>query len=115
MKRVILLLFTAAALGTLVVPAGAEPYWYAYEGNDLPENEGWQRFWGNDDGPFEGDGAIRTVENGILTMDSMYSQRVYDYACHYLYGELDPDPGELFVAEWRVYVEDWVSDQGARD
>jgi hypothetical protein len=109
-------LFTAvAALGVLVAQAGADEYWITYEGNDFPENEGWERHWGNDDGPYEGDGAIRTVENGILTMDSMYDLRVYDYACHYLYGALDPDPGELFVAEWRVYVKDWVGDYGAPD
>jgi len=81
----------------------------------LPENEGWERHWGNDDGSHEGEGAIRTLADGILTMDSMYDLRVYDYACHYLYGEVDPEPGELFVAEWRVYVEEWVGDYGAPD
>jgi len=108
--RVKMSLVCLVALGVLIPSAGAEPYWYAYEGNDLPENEGWERFWGNDDGAFEGDGSIRTVENGVLTMDSMYSLRTYDYACHYLYGELDPDPGELFVAEWRAMVEESEGD-----
>ena len=110
-----LLFVVAAALGVMVSTAGADEYWLTYEGNDLPENEGWERHWGNDEGSHEGEGAIRTVEDGILTMDSMYDLRVYDYACHYLYGELDPDPGELFVAEWRVYIEDWVGDYGHWD
>ena len=112
MRHVVLLLFLAAALSA---PAVATPYTYTYEGNALPEDEGWERRWGNDDGAYEGDGAVRTIEDGILTMDSMYDLRVYDYNCHYLYGELDPDPGELFVAEWRVYVEDWEGDYGAPD
>jgi len=110
MKRVILLFFTAAALGVLVMPAGADEYWLTYEGNDLPENEGWERHWGNDEGAQEGDGAIRTLEGGILTMDSLYDLRVYDYACHYLYGEVDPDPGELFVAECRVKIDQAIGD-----
>jgi len=110
-----MLVFVLAALGVMVSTAGADEYWLTYEGNDLPENEGWERHWGNDDGSHEGEGAIRTLADGILTMDSMYDLRVYDYACHYLYGEVDPEPGELFVAEWRVYVEEWVGDYGAPD
>ncbi len=105
-----LLFVLAAALGTLAAPAGADEYCITYEGNDLPENEGWERHWGNDDGSHEGDGAIRTLADGILTMDSLYDLRVYDYACHYLYGELDPDPGELFVAEWRGLVDEVLGD-----
>jgi hypothetical protein len=100
----------ALTLCAFPVSATAEPYWITYEGNDLPENEGWERHWGNDEGAHEGDGAIRTVEDGILTMDSLYDLRVYDYACHYLYGELDPDPGELFVAEWRGLVDEVLGD-----
>ena len=107
MKHVVLLLFFVAALAA---PAVATPYTYTYEGVALPELEGWERHWGNDDGAYEGDGAVRTIEDGILTMDSMYSLRVYDYNCHYLYGELDPDPGELFVAEWRVKIDDSIGD-----
>jgi hypothetical protein len=99
-----------AALGVLAAPAGADEYWLTYEGNDLPENEGWERHWGNDDGSNEGDGAIRTVENGILTMDSLYDLRVYDYACRYPYGEVDPEPGELFIAQWRVMVAETIGD-----
>ncbi len=105
-----MLMFLVAALGVLAGTAGADEYWLTYEGDDLPENEGWERHWGNDDGSHEGEGAIRTLADGILTMDSMYDLRVYDYACHYLYGELDPDPGELFVAEWRVMVDETIGD-----
>jgi len=105
-----LLFVLAAALGTLAAPAGADEYWLTYEGNDLPENEGWNRSWGNDDGEHHGDGAYRTVEDGILTMDSLYDLRVYDYAYRHLPGELDPDPGELFIAEWRGLVDEVLGD-----
>jgi hypothetical protein len=105
-----LIFAVAAALGVLVAQAGADEYWITYEVNDLPENEGWERHWGNDEGSQEGDGAIRTVEDGILTMDSLYDLRVYDYACRYPYGEVDPEPGELFVAEWRVKVDESIGD-----
>ncbi|MBU0641457.1 MAG: hypothetical protein KKB50_21565, partial [Planctomycetes bacterium] len=94
----------------LVGVAGAEQYSITYEGNDLPEQEGWDRRWGNDQGAFQGDGAFRTVENGILTMDSLYDLRVYDYAYLELPGQIDPDPGELFVAEWRVMVHEVLGD-----
>jgi hypothetical protein len=43
-------------------------------------------------------------------MDSLYDLRVYDYACRYLYGEVDPDPGELFIAEWRGMVDEVLGD-----
>ena len=103
------------ALCAFPASATAEAYWYAYEGNDFPENEGWNRSWGNNEGPFHGDGAYRTVENGVLSMDSLYSERVYDYAYLRLPGEFDPDPGELFVAEWRLKVDEVVSYWGAYD
>ncbi len=94
MKRVALLLFTLAALGMLVVPAGAEPYWITYEGNDLPENEGWNRYWGNADGEYQGGGAIRTIEDGVLTMDSLYDPWVWDWAYIERPGQMDPELGE---------------------
>jgi hypothetical protein len=99
-----------AALGMLVAQAGAAPYWITYEGNDFPENEGWTRYWGNWDGPYEGDGAIRTVENGVLTMDSLFDTGVYDFAYVERPGQVDPGPGETFVMEWRVLVEQTVGE-----
>jgi hypothetical protein len=114
-QAVRMLMFVVGALGVLVAQAGADEYWITYEANDLPENEGWNRSWGNNEGPFHGDGAYRTVEDGILTMDSLYSQRVYDYAYLRRLGELDSDPGELFVIEWRLKVDEVTSYWGAYD
>jgi len=99
-----LLMFWTTALGMLVSTAGAEQYWITYEGNDFPENEGWNRSWGNDEGQYHGDGATRTLENGVLTMDSLYDLRVYDYAYITRPGALDPGPGDTFVIEWRLMV-----------
>ncbi len=36
----------------------------------LPEEFGWSRNWRNWDGQYQGAGAYRTVDNGILTYDS---------------------------------------------
>jgi hypothetical protein len=112
MKHAVMLTFVCAVLGAWSSTAGAEPYWYAYEGNDLPENEGWERHWGNWDGSHEGDGAIRTVENGILTMDSLFDAGVYDYARLSRPGQIDPAPGETFMMEWRVWVEQTTGEPG---
>ena len=102
-----LLLSLTAALGMLVTTAGADEYWYTYEGNDLPENEGWERMWG-DEHPHEGDGAIRTLADGIITYDSRFDVHVYDYAFVERPGGTDPGPDELFVVEWRALVEEEV-------
>jgi hypothetical protein len=110
MKNLTLLCFVWAALGALALPAGAEPYWIAYEGNNFPENEGWSRSWGNDDGQYHGTGAVRTIADGVLTMDSLYDDRVYDYARVDRYGHLDPEPGETFIAEWRLKVDEVTGD-----
>jgi len=105
MKTYFLLLSVWAALGGLASTAGAAEYWITYEGNDLPENEGWNRYWGDAGGAYHGDGAIRTVQDGILTMDSLHDLEIYDYAQLFLPGQIDPDPGETFVMEWRLKVD----------
>lgn len=86
---------------TLVAPAAATPYWIAWEGEDYPENEGWERHYGNEDGPWQG-GAERSIENGIMTIDSMRNHMIYDY--YRIDRQLNPDPGELFIAEWSVRI-----------
>jgi hypothetical protein len=87
--------------------AGATPYWMAWEGVGataaLPEQCGWSRNWGNWQGQFQGPGAQRTLENGILTYDSLYDAGVYDLA--YIDRVIDPGPGEMLDVEWRLNVE----------
>gem|GEM_PF-2085729 len=104
--RVKMTLVCLIALGVLASSTGAAPYWIACEGNDLPENEGWERNWGDWGGQYNGDGAIRTVEDGILTTDSLFDAGVYDFAFVDRPGQVDPEPGEAFVMEWRVLVEE---------
>jgi len=96
----------------------AEPYWVAWEGDDglLPEQAGWVRHWGDRDGEFHGDGATRTLEAGILTYDDRADPWIYDISLREGMGNIDPDPGEVFVMEWRLKVEDvgapWVGSIG---
>jgi hypothetical protein len=94
--------------------ARASPYWIAWEGDDFPENQGWKRIWGNWQGPYQGPGAKRTLEGGVLTYDSLYDPGVVDYSYMERPGQIDPPPGHLFVMEWRLKVEQ-VTDIGDPD
>jgi hypothetical protein len=86
-----------------VASALATPYWIDWDGTDWPENQGWTRDWGNLHGQHEG-GAIRTLEDGVLTYDSL-DPGVYDYS-YMRPGEMDPcAPNELFLCEWRLKVD----------
>jgi hypothetical protein len=86
-----------AALGTLAAPAGAEPYWYAYEGNDFPENEGWERY--ATDPPAE-----RWLEDGSFFLDSRAGVHTVDNYTIYFDEGVDPEPGETFIMSWKLNV-----------
>jgi hypothetical protein len=95
--------------------ARATPYWIAWEGEGetagMPEEFGWTRNWGNWDGQFQGPGAYRTLEDGILTYDSLYDPGVFDYYHMQRPGQLDPQqPNEYFRLEWRLKVSQVVGD-----
>ncbi len=75
----------------------ADQYWVAWEGNDFPENEGWERSH-----YVNGPPAIRTLADGIMTLDGMESVEVTDM--YRMYRPLNPGPGEEFVAQWRLRV-----------
>jgi hypothetical protein len=106
----------SACFGLLLagtIPALPNQYWVAWEGEDFPENQGWTRHWGNWSGPYQGTGAQRTLENGTLTYDTSYDAGVYDYAD--MQRQIDPGPGEQFVMEWRLKVDEvtgWYADPG---
>jgi len=102
MKRTLAIGLCAAALASL---AHADRYWVAYEGDDYPENEGWERL-NFGDGP-----ANRTLENGVLTIDSLWSMNISDF--YRLERPLNPGSGETFVMEWRLRVNE-VVDNGPR-
>jgi hypothetical protein len=82
------------------VHAAATPYYIAYEADTpgvFPEDVGWERVYGFG-------GATRSVENGLLALSSTDIQ-VFDFYEIDMGGNLDPDPGEMFFAEWRLKVE----------
>lgn len=86
-------------LGLLVAvhTAHGDQYWIAYEGDELPENEGWVR-------NFSAGGANRYIEDGALVIDSLASTDIYD--SYEWPGITNPEVGERFVAEWSVLVEE---------
>jgi hypothetical protein len=85
----------------------AEPYWIAWEGEAFPEEQGWERMYGDWEGEGHG-GAHRRLHDGVLTYDSLHDLGVYDGSIMEP-GQLDPAPGELFVMEWRLRVDEVLS------
>jgi hypothetical protein len=87
-------------MATLLVisAARAEQYWIAYEGNDFPENEGWTRIWFDPQ-------AERWIEDDALVIDSRASVSTCEwYEWHP--DVTDPGTGEVFIAQWRLLVEE---------
>jgi hypothetical protein len=98
----------ALALIAVLLSAGAAfsaPYWIDWEGDNWPESVGYTRSWGNLQGLHQGDGAHRTLENGVLTYDSLYDPGVFDYYYMHRPGQIDPGLAETFVLEWRLKVD----------
>lgn len=91
----------AVLVGLAAAAARAEPYWIAYEGNEFPEEAGWRRRYGNENGPYAG-GAERTICDGVFTLDSMRHAQIFDF--YDIERQVDPAVGEVFIAEWRVLV-----------
>jgi len=99
----------AVALGLAVAWTApgvlAAPYWVSYEGNDFPENEGWNHYYGDGNWPTEHT-ALRSIEGGCLVINDLYDPRIFDGAQRMLRAEqVLPQPGETFVAEWRAWVD----------
>src|SRR5262249_52398188 len=49
-----------------------------------------------------GGGAVRSLLDGVLTLDSLQSPLIFDD--YFWRRQLNPGPQELFVCEWRVRV-----------
>ncbi len=84
-------------------PGVADQFWVAYEGDDYPENVGWNRNYGDETGGPPHGGAHRSIADGVLTLDSLFNDQVYDY--YEMIPSTMPGPAEAFVAEWRVLVD----------
>lgn len=91
-RRVLFLPMMAFAIA---LPLRADQYWVAWEGNDFPENEGWLR---------EGTGsrASRSLLDSVMTLDSLANDNGQDF--YSIYGAADPAPGEEFVVQYRLRV-----------
>lgn len=83
---------------SLAALTAAAPYSIYYSGDDFPENEGWTRYFLGENT----NGAIRTIEDGALGLDSMGDTTISD--CYEVARDIDAASGELFIAEWRVNV-----------
>ncbi len=98
-----MLMFGVCLLGLVAGSARGEPYWIAYEGDVFPEEAGWQRHWGDEHGPF-GPGAERYIEDGVFVLNSLRHDQIFDF--YDVQRSIDPGPGETFVAEWRMRVDE---------
>ena len=94
----------------LPAQATATPYWIAYEANDFPENEGWTRIRADENGYGQG-GADRRIENGVLILDSLRDPLIWDY--YRIDRQIDPEPGEVFIAEWRLRISAGINQEDA--
>ena len=94
------LMFMTVLLYATVPLARGEQYWVAWEGDDFPENEGWTRIV---NGPQP---AERTLADGIMTMDGLADRQIDDY--YRMERPLDPGPGETFVMQWRLRVDEVI-------
>ena len=88
---VVLLCLGATAVGL------AEQYWVEYNAahGNFPETEGWTRYT-------SGGGDTRYFDAGALVLEGQPG--THDAYAWFRPGELDPGPGEVFVARWRVCV-----------
>ena len=91
------LISLAASVLLATAPVWAEPYWYAYEGNDFPENEGWERHT-------SGPPVQRWLEDGSFFIDSRGILASVDNYTIYFDEGVDPEPGETFIMNWRLNV-----------
>jgi hypothetical protein len=88
---------TTLILLTFAAGAAAEQFWIEYDAScgQFPEECGWTR-------TTHGGGAVRSLADGVLTLDSMASPLISDY--YKIERPITPGPGEMFVATWRMCV-----------
>jgi len=68
-----------------------------WEGDTYPEDDGWER-------TVYGGGAERWFEDGSLVLDGLASTDIADFYRNQR--SIAPDPGELFIVEWRLRVDE---------
>ncbi len=91
-----MLMFGVCLLGLVAGSARAEPFYLRYDADVFPEEAGWERHSTDPGGV-----VVRTVKDGVLTIDSTASYYATDW-----YRRETPaltlDAGELFQLEWRM-------------
>lgn len=93
-------MLTLGLLVAVVSSAPADQYWVSYEADGVyPEACGWSRR--TDYG-----GAQRWFEDGALVLDSRASLMIDDSYSMSRPQALDPSPGEVFVMQWRLRVDE---------
>ena len=91
-----MLLFGTLILGLLVSPARGDPFFLRYDADNFPEKAGWERYTYDPEG-----GLIRTVEDGIFTIDSRRSAYTADFY-HRHVPAIELNLGEELRLEWRM-------------
>jgi|GEM_PF-1029767 len=91
MKRIV----AVVAAGLCACLVQAELFWISYDASCglYPEEVGWGRI-------AHGGGAVRSLADGILTLDSTADSMICDG--YGIYRPTTPGPGETFVCEWRM-------------
>jgi hypothetical protein len=91
------MLAVAAVLLLAAAAAPAEPYWITWEGDDYPENQGWQRIT-------YGGGCDRWLEDGAMVLDGRASIYISDF--YRMNTSMGIGPDEFFLMEWRLRVDE---------
>ncbi len=91
-----MLMFGLCLLGLVAGSAWGEPYYLRYDADVFPEEAGWERHSTDPHGE-----VIRTIEDGVLTIDSSASLLTTDWYLREI-PELELSPGEELRLEWRM-------------
>jgi len=91
-----MLLFGVCLLGLVAGSARAEPFYLRYDADVFPEEAGWERHSTDPHGE-----VIRTIEDGVLTIDSSASLLTTDWYLREI-PELELSAGEELRLEWRM-------------
>lgn len=94
-----------AVLVVGVSSSAADQFWYTYEGSDYPEVEGpWIRYT-------RGGGAQRSLQDGVLVLDSLADWHIVDE--YYINTPFVLAPGEWLEVDWRVRIDETPSNPDA--
>ncbi|MBU0638429.1 MAG: hypothetical protein KKB50_06150 [Planctomycetes bacterium] len=89
-------------------PVLADTYRVNYGGNQMPEEQGWEYLWGNEQGYFQGDPPEREIidygGNSVLRIETSHDPLNFVTFKWARPDAFDPGPGEVFVMQWGLQV-----------